>query len=123
MLIGSVRVEGEVVVTHNTSYALDNIAAISARRPLLAFGVMVMVGAAGLILSFGDLLYMTEIVVLGALGAAGMFVGLTFGQLKLHSLALKGNEVSDVLYGTYHRLNEVRAEIDERLRERRKGSV
>lgn len=123
MLIGSVRVEGDVVVTHNTSYALDNIAAISARRPLLAVGVMMMLGALGLILSFGDLLYMSELAVLGVLGATGMFVGLNFGQLKLHSLALKGNEVSDVLYGTYHRLNEVRAEIDERLRQRREGSM
>ncbi|MEO1141832.1 MAG: DUF6232 family protein [Pseudomonadota bacterium] len=119
MIFGSVKVENNAVVTHNTSYALDNIAAVSARRPLLAGGVMAALGSVGTTLAFGDLLYTNEIVTIGIMGIVGLVIGWCFGQLKLHSLALKGNEVSGVLYGTYNSLNRVRREIDAQLRQRR----
>lgn len=122
MLFGKITIDGEAVRTHHTSYSLSNVSAVSARRPFLVLALIVGGGVAAWAMAFADLLYNQEILASAGVGVAVLCAGFFIGQLKLHSLAFRGNEeVSSVLWGSYRHLNKVRAEIDALLPSRRGG--
>lgn len=111
MIFGQLHISENVVHTHNDSYILSNITAVSARRPFLSSGIL----AAGLICVFGvafaDLLYPGEIVFIVASAAASLLIGFWLGQLQLLSRDLRGTELAAAIWGSYRHLNRIRRQV------------
>ena len=111
MIIGSVIIEGRAINTHRDSYLLENLSVVSVRRPMLLPSLMFALGIGGFGFAFADLLYSHEILIVAAAVLVGLLLGVWLGQLKLLSRDLRGSELSDVIWGSYTRLNSVRRQI------------
>ena len=61
MIIGKLHLGGTALHTHNDSYVLDSISAVSTRRPFLSAGVMISGMSALFCASFADILNSGEI--------------------------------------------------------------
>ena len=111
MVFGKIRLGETALHTHNDSYVLDSISAVSTRRPFLSASLMIAGFTVGFgwsfmdILSFGELLALFSVALLSAVG------GLTIGQLRLISRDLRGSPIADAVYGTYSHLNHLRPQI------------
>jgi hypothetical protein len=111
MIIGYIDITETSLETHNDSYALSSISAVSARRPFLSAGLMIG-GLTGLFgLAFHDILYAGEIASLASVSLISMFGGLFIGRLQLVSRDLRGSPIADAVYGSYRRLNRERPKI------------
>jgi hypothetical protein len=111
MIIGYINVTDTSLETHNDSYALASISAVSARRPFLSAGVMIG-GLSGLFgLAFFDILYTRELIILAAISLLSILGGLLIGRLQLVSRDLRGSPIADAVFGTYKHLNRLRPQI------------
>ena len=111
MIFGSVSIDGHAVNTHRDSYLLPSLTVVSVRRPFLVGAVIFALGFGAFGLSFGDLLYESEIKILFGGCAGALLLGLSIGQLKLLSRDLRGSELAGMIWGTYGHLNRVRRKI------------
>lgn len=111
MIIGSVRVTDKMVETHLSSYALSQLSVIGMQRPFLPACLMLTGGGSAFGVSFGDLLYIGEIVALGISIVTSLVVGFRLGRIQLLSRDLRGSELSCMIWGTYGHLNRIRREI------------
>jgi len=111
LIIGSVEVKDEVVVTHRDSYLLQNLSVVSVRRPFLAPACLV--GGAFTVfgLGFGDLLYASEIITLCIVVPTIILLGFKTGQLQLLSRDLKNTELSGAVWGDHSALQSIRSKI------------
>jgi hypothetical protein len=117
MILGTLRLGGTTLHTHNHSYMLEGIKAVSARRPFLSTGVLV-AGHAGLFaIGFIDILYVRETAALVAT------FGLCIGQLRLISRDLTGAQATEAVYGTYRHLNRERLAIAAAVERMKSGGV
>ena len=118
MIIGRIVIDhnGGAVHTHRDSYLLDNLSVVSVRRPLLPAGAMLGIGLAGFAISFGDLLYLHELLVIAGAAGLALAFGIQAGQLKLLSRDLRGSELAGVVWGQYRHLNHIRRDIAVALR-------
>lgn len=111
MILGSVKVNKNAVVTHRDSYILANLSVVSVRRPFLA-GAMLLGGAfVGFGMAFGDLLYNHEIATITITSITAILVGSQVGQLSLLSRDLRGSELSGAVWGRYSSLQTIRTDI------------
>jgi hypothetical protein len=123
MILGTLRLGGTALHTHNHSYILEGIKAVSTRRPFLSSGVLV-AGHAGLFaIGFNDLLYVGEIAALVATSGFSLAFGLCIGQLRLISRDLTGAQATEAVYGTYRHLNLERLEIAAAVERMKSGGV
>ena len=111
MILGTLRLGGTVLHTHNHSYMLEGIKAVSTRRPFLSSTVLIAGHTALFTIGFIDILYAREIAVLVATIGMSLTFGLCIGQLCLISRDLTGAQATDAVYGTYRHLNRERLEI------------
>ena len=111
MIIGSVEVNKNAVVTHRDSYLLTNLSVVSVRRPFLAGATLLGGAFVGFGMAFGDLLYNHEITTISAVSIAAILAGSQVGQLSLLSRDLRGSELSGAVWGRYSNLQTVRSDI------------
>lgn len=121
-ILGFVKIQDGAVVTHRDSYLLQNLTVISVRRPFLAPAIVIGGALAIFGLGFGDLLYVSEIIVLCIAVPAIVTFGFSIGQLQLLSRDLKNTELSGAVWGKHSALQAARSEIVNAVR-RRWGSV
>lgn len=123
MIFGKLHLGATALHTHNDSYVLQGISAISTRRPLLSTGLMIGALSATFTISFMDILFPTEIAVLAATALLSMVGGLFIGQLRLVSRDLRGSPIADAVYGTYAHLNRLRPQIAEAVERAQTGGA
>ena len=125
MIFGRISITDTTLETHNDSYALASVSAISARRPFLSAGFMIGGLTALFGLAFHDILYTGELASLAAVSLICLFGGLFIGRLQLVSRDLRGSPIADAVFGTYGHLNRLRPQIlnaRDRAREKESGS-
>jgi len=71
MIFGKLKLGTTALHTHNDSYVLAGITAVSTRRPLWSVGLLVGALSATFTLSFADILYPNEIRVIVKSGRGG----------------------------------------------------
>jgi hypothetical protein len=108
---GGFEVSDTLLKTPRKSYALAGIEYVSVTRPLLLFTGPPAVGLVGFAVSFGRYLHMSEIATLAGLSVAAVVVAAKFGVLRVHSLALRDDEVAQS-FGPIGRLRAVRAAVE-----------
>ncbi|KIC51048.1 hypothetical protein [Tateyamaria sp. ANG-S1] len=111
MILGYITITGTSLETHNDSYALASVTAVSARRPFLSSGLMIGGFCTLFGLAFADILYAGELVTLAAVGGLALLGGVMVGRLQLISRDLRGLPIADAVYGTYRHLNRLRPQI------------
>lgn len=115
MPFGEFYIKNKAVHTHNDTYILSNVTAISARRPFLSASFLIAVLTFGFVASFFDLLYPAEIIGIGIGVTACLFAGLWLGQLQLLSRDLRGSELGTAIWGSYRELNQIRRQIADEI--------
>lgn len=123
MILGSVTVNKNAVVTHRDSYLLTNLSVVSVRRPFLAGAILLGGTFLGFGIAFGDLLYNHEIATISAVSITAILVGSQVGQLSLLSRDLRGSELSGAVWGRYSSLQIIRGEIVTALHAANEGKL
>jgi len=111
---GGYSVDGRILRTPRKSYALDRIEYVEVRRPFLAFVGLPAVGVVGFCLAFWRYLYGVEIATMLGFSLAALVFAFLFGTLRVHSLALRDDEVA-MNFGLVSRLREVRAAVEQAM--------
>ena len=111
MILGKLTLGETALHTHNDSYILEGIKAISTSRPFFSSGVMISALATIFGIGFADILYVGELAALCAVASVTLILGLKIGQLRLISRDLAGAQATDAVYGTYAHLNRERRKI------------
>lgn len=119
MIIGSIEVRDDAVITHTDSYVLDSVTVVSTRRPLLAAGVMGAFGFGGFGIAFNDILWADELIALSVGAAGSLLIGTQVGLLSLLSRDLKNLEQSAAIWGWYRSLRQHRTSIVEAIARRK----
>ncbi|MCF6277217.1 MAG: hypothetical protein L3J16_00490 [Anaerolineales bacterium] len=123
MIFGKFHLGKTALHTHNDSYVLQGISAVSTRRPFLSTGLMIGALTATFTISFMDILRPTEITILTATALLSVVGGLFIGQLRLVSRDLRGSPIADAVYGTYGYLNRLRPQIADAVERAKTGSA
>lgn len=115
MPFGEFYIKNKAVHTHNDTYILSNVTAISARRPFFGAGFLIAVLMFGFVAAFYDLLYPSEMIAIGLGVTACLFAGLWLGHLQLLSRDLRGSELGTAIWGSYRELNHIRRQIADEI--------
>lgn len=118
---GGFEVTGSLLRTPRKTYVLDQVEYVSVGRPLLTFAGLPALGLIGFTLSFWPYLFAGEIAGLICISLVVIVIAFLFGTLRVHSLALRGDEVG-LVFGPIFRLRKVRAAVETAMclkRERR----
>jgi len=108
---GGFEVNEALLKTPRKSYALERIEYVSVTRPLLLFTGPPAIGLIGFALSFWRYLHWGEIFTLAGLSAAALILATRVGTLRVHSLALRDDEVAQS-FGPIDRLRAVRGAVE-----------
>lgn len=108
---GGFLVTDRILRTPRKSYVLERIEYISVERPLALFLLPPALGLAGFAVAFHRYLWPAELVFVGAFGIAALIASLTVGTLKVHSLALRDQEVASNI-GLITTLRRVRQAVE-----------
>lgn len=108
---GGFEVTDTLLRTPRKTYRLGQVEYVSVQRPLLLFAGVPAIGLIGLSVAFWRYFYPLE--ALGIIGAsvATIAIAFQFGTLRVHSLALRDDELS-MSFGTIARLRRVRAAVE-----------
>jgi len=123
MIIGTINVTEDALITHRDSYLLNSLTVISVRRPILIPLAMMALSGAAFGIAFSDLLFPIEIVGIGIFVSVASLIGLQVGQLKLVSRDLKNTELSSAIWGRYHALQNHRHKIVDGMRRFKREEV
>lgn len=111
---GGFRVTDALLVTPRKTYALGKVEYVSVTRPLLFFAACPALGVIGAALAFQHYLFWGEIVTLVTLSVLASAAACLFGTLRIHSLALRDDEVAQS-FGPIGRLREVRRAVEKAM--------
>ncbi|MGJ8527446.1 hypothetical protein [Maritalea sp.] len=111
MILGTINIKQNAVVTNKDSFLLASLSVVSVRRPFIAPSLMLCGLLVGYAAVFADLLYPLEIVSILCASTVALFLSSQIGQLKLLSRDLRGSPLGDVLWGRYSSLQCKREEI------------
>lgn len=113
--VGSISVSEIAISTHNNSYMLNKITVVSVTRPFLSSACIF--GGGGLLftLSFADLLFWGESIVIITSSLLSILAGFQVAQLKLLSRDMASSSMGDVIWGQYSVLNDIRLQIAGKL--------
>lgn len=114
---GGFEVNEKFLRTPRKTYFLTNIEYISVTRPLLLFAGAPAVGVIGFVIVFARYLFAGEIALLVAMSLAAITIACLFGTLRVHSLALRDDEVAQS-FGPIARLRRVRAAVEQAMGQR-----
>lgn len=107
---GGFEVTTGTLKTPRRAYDLRNVEMVSVRQPLLIICGGVGLGMLGFTIAFYRYLYAWEIMTLGASAVLAIIASATFGTLKVHSLAMRGDE--GLLYGRISTLRQVKQAVE-----------
>jgi hypothetical protein len=114
---GGFEVNEKFLRTPRRTYFLANVEYISVTRPLLLFAGAPAFGIIGFVAVFFHYLYLGEIALMLAASTIAITVALMFGTLRVHSLALRDDEVAQS-FGPIARLRRVRAAVEQAMEQR-----
>lgn len=123
MIFGKLSLGANALHTHNDSYVLQSVSAVSTRRPFLSSAVAVSAFLTLFGVGFVDILYGEELLALAIFVSVALTLGLTIGQLRLVSRDLRGSPIADAVYGTYGHLNRLRPQIADAVERAKAGDV
>lgn len=123
MIFGKLRLGANALHTHNDSYLLQSVSAVSTRRPFLSSAVVVSAFLTLFGVGFADILYGKELLALATFVGVVLTLGLTIGQLRLVSRDLRGSPIADAVFGTYGDLNRLRPQIADAVERAKAGGV
>ena len=112
---GGFLVTEHLLATPRKTYALGRIEYVSVSRPLLALAGIPALGVAGFAIAFWRYLNPGEGAVLLVGAAVGIALGMTVGALRVHSLALRDDDVA-TSFGSIFRLRHVRRAVEKAMR-------
>jgi len=108
---GGFEVTDRLLKTPRRTYALGKIEYVSVTRPLLIFLGGPALGLLGVAVSFRRYLFPGEITVITIGCVAALIAGFLFATLRVHSLALRGDDDTQT-YGPLWRLRQVRSAVE-----------
>lgn len=119
---GGFRVTATLLTTPRRTYAMKNIEYVSVTRPLLIFIGGPALAMSGGVLAFWRYLYVNEIAAVLAASGIALASAFLFGTLRVHSLALRDDEVSRS-FGPFARLRDVRRAVEKAMLLRAGGGL
>jgi hypothetical protein len=121
---GGFEVSESMLKTPRKTYALGQVEYVSVSRPLLLFAGLPATGVIGFTFAFHRYLLAAEIATLVGCAVTTIAVSLVFGTLRVHSLALRDDEVA-MNFGTIRRLRAVRLAMEKAMayRDHRKAQA
>ncbi len=117
---GGFEVSESMLKTPRKTYVLGQVEYVSVSRPLLLFAGLPAAGVIGFALTFRRYLFAEEIGTLVGCAIAALAASLVFGTLRVHSLALRDDEVA-MNFGTIRRLRAVRLAVEKAMAYRDHG--
>jgi hypothetical protein len=108
---GGFEVTDRLLRTPRKTYAIGQIEYVSVTRPLLLFVAPPACGVAGFVAAFWRYLTTPEVGTLLVASAAAILAATYVGTLRVHSLALRDEEVA-VSFGPIGTLRRVRAAVE-----------
>lgn len=111
---GGYKVTDRLLTTPRKSYALAKVEYVSVTRPLLVFAAAPAAGVMGMALAFHRYLYWVEIAPVVGVAALVIAAASQIGTLRIHSLALRDDDVSQN-YGPVVRLRDVRRAVEKAI--------
>lgn len=114
---GGFLVTDRLLKTPRKTYALGQIEYVSVQRPLLLFAGLPAIGGAAFAFAFWRYLFAFEIGAILSISAAALLAAIVFGTLRVHSLAMRGDEVG-LTFGFLHRLRQVRLAVEQAIASR-----
>lgn len=111
---GGFTVTERLLRTPRKTFALAQVEYVSVQRPLLLFAGLPAAGLIGFALLFRRYLLAEEIGVLVGMSALAILAAFLFGTLRVHSLALRDQELG-TSYGLIVRLRRVRGAIEQAM--------
>ncbi len=115
MMIGTCRVENGSVITSKTTYVVTEETRPDVRRIFMAPSLVVGGGLSLFTFGFSDLLYPSELIILGCAIILSLFVGLQVARLTILDRVTRGTEQMSAIYGLHSTLQDVRSEIDQAI--------
>lgn len=107
------KVTDRILKTPRRTYELKNVELVSVKQPLLLLCGGIGLGLIGFTLAFFRYLYIFEIVTLITIAIAAILGSALIGTLKVHSLAMRGDE--GTLYGRITTLRAVKDAVSHAL--------
>ncbi|MFG1342226.1 hypothetical protein [Xanthobacter autotrophicus] len=108
---GGFRVTSRLLVTPRKTFALERVEYVALTRPLLLVSVPPALALVGTALRFARYLAPVEIGLLIGVPLLAVAFASVFATLRVHSLALRSDEVGTV-FGPVHRLRRVRLAVE-----------
>lgn len=115
------KVSDRLLTTPRKTYAMGQIEFVSVERPLLFFVIPPALAVIGFAMIFVRYLYAGEIVTLIAFCGFAIIAALTIGTLRVHSLALRDDEVA-ISFGPMSTLRQVRKGVEAAMTARLYGA-
>ncbi|MGX0879710.1 hypothetical protein ACSSV4_004420 [Roseovarius sp. MBR-154] len=107
------RVTDRILTTPRRTYELKNVELVSVKQPLLLLCGGIGLGLIGFTTAFFRYLYTAEILTLVILAVGAIAASAMLGTLKVHSLAMRGDE--GTLYGRITTLRAVKDAVSHAL--------
>lgn len=114
---GGFEVTERLLKTPRKTYALPQVEYVSVQRPLLLFAGLPSVGVIGFAFAFQRYLLAQEMAALIGVSVFMLIVAALFGTLRVHSLAVRDDEVARS-FGPVHRLRRVRLAVEQAMAHR-----
>jgi len=113
---GGFEVTNNILRTPRRAYELRNVEMVSVKQPLLLICGGVGFGLIGFTASFYRYLYAYEVLTLIVTAIAAIMASAMIGTLRVHSLAMRGDE--GTLYGRIGTLRSVKEAVEQALNAR-----
>jgi len=113
------RVTDRILTTPRRTYELKNVEMVTVKQPLLLLCGGIGLGLIGFTGTFFRYLYMAEVLTLIALAVGAIIASAMFGTLKVHSLAMRGDE--GILYGRISTLKLAKSAVEQAMDTRNIG--
>lgn len=107
------QVTDRILTTPRRTYELKNVELVSVKQPLLLLCGGIGTGLIGFTAAFFPYLYTAEVLTLVVLAVGAIITSAMFGTLKVHSLAMRGDE--GTLYGRIGTLRAVKESVSQAL--------
>lgn len=123
MILGSIRVEGDAIITHRKTFVLSQLTNWEVYQPFWIPAILLGAALSGFTAAFSDLLYQIEITSILCASVFSIIAGWQVGQLRLHGSSLRGTTFGQALWGRFASLQKARANIDAKRGHSPKGDT
>ncbi len=111
MILGTIKVVGDVVHTHQASYYLKSVTNLVTPRPFLSAGAFAASAASSFFVAFQDILWPAEQLSLLVIAGLAVTAGFSIRRLEFVSRDLNSAQQTCIIYGTSAHVSQLRYEI------------